>query len=594
MLTFAKGLSLPPDAVTQKFAFLGRTGSGKSYAAKRFVESLLALRAQTVIIDCVGVWSGLRLGRRSFEIPVLGGIHGDIELPDTAGSLVADLVCDKSLSAVLDVSQFLDAQRTRFVEAFGRQLFQRKKMAPSAMHLVLEEAQEIVPQNPQPGEQMMLHEYQRIAKLGRNFGIGLSLISQRPQEVNKKALNQSECVLAFQMTGPQERKALEYWLSDRGIESEQNLAKLLPSLAVGKPFIWSPQWLKVSKVFEILPIESLDTSKTPTMDGGIASTFTLSPIVLTELEQSFATLVVEAKENDPKALKARVKALEEQLAQGGAPAFGMPADEKKNARALLDRAGSHNTNYVRLLDRALSCLSPIEEQLRVLSDLLHQSKELAGSSDLVKSLEGFFERLNGIGGDYSRMRQAKPEKSPSRLGKKAALHIELKAVPPLREDPKTEKGANLPRCDALLLQVFAQHGAMSLHRAAMIAGYPPGASTTKNAAGRLRSLGYLQGENAQASITALGKKNCAPFEPLPKTPAKIAEYWFGELPAADSAMLQVLVKRYPKSLTLDQVTVAAGYEPGKSTTKNAAGRLRSLGLVEGGNNAMQASKDLCE
>jgi len=66
------------------------------------------------------------------------------------------------------------------------------------------------------------------------------------------------------------------------------------------------------------------------------------------------------------------------------------------------------------------------------------------------------------------------------------------------------------------------------------------------------------------------------------------------LPAVDSAMLQVLVKRYPKTLTLDQVTVVAGYEIGKSTTRNAAGRLRSLGLVEGGNTAMQASKDLCE
>lgn len=587
MLTFAKGLSLPTDAVTQKFAFLGRTGSGKSYAAKRFVESLLALRAQTVIIDCVGVWSGLRLGKRSFEIPVLGGIHGDIDLPDTAGALVADLICDKRLSAVLDVSQFLDAQRTRFVEAFGRQLFQRKKMAPSAMHLVLEEAQEIVPQNPQPGEQMMLHEYQRIAKLGRNFGIGLSLISQRPQEVNKKALNQSECVLAFQMTGPQERKALEYWLSDRGIESEQSLAKLLPSLAVGKPFIWSPQWLKVAKVFEILPIESLDTSKTPSIDG-IASTFELSPIVLTELEQAFTTLAVEAKDNDPKALKARIKALEAQVAQGVATeVFGLPPDERVNARALIDRARAAGTGLTRLIDAALHNISTVEERLVGLTSIMHQAKELGGSTDLTQSLTGFFERIEKIGNTAKRAQVtagARMEKVLSSTQKPRKS----------RAEKERGNGTALPRCDALILQVLAQHGAMGLFRVAMLAGYPPRASTARNALGRLRTMGYIEGENALVTITALGRKNCPEFEQLPETPAERAGWWYPQLPAVDAAMLKSLVKHYPKRFTLDQISVVAGYEPGKSTTRNAAGRLRSLGLIEGNNNAMIANWDLCE
>ena len=43
-LTFAKDLSLPVDAATQKFRVLGRSSSGKSYAAKRLV-SLSTLRA---------------------------------------------------------------------------------------------------------------------------------------------------------------------------------------------------------------------------------------------------------------------------------------------------------------------------------------------------------------------------------------------------------------------------------------------------------------------------------------------------------------------------------------------------------------------
>ena len=40
-LRIAADLSLPVDAVTQKFAFLGRTGSGKTYAATKLAELML-------------------------------------------------------------------------------------------------------------------------------------------------------------------------------------------------------------------------------------------------------------------------------------------------------------------------------------------------------------------------------------------------------------------------------------------------------------------------------------------------------------------------------------------------------------------------
>ena len=57
-------------------------------------------------------------------------------------------------------------------------------------------------------------------RIGRNFGIGGSLISQRPQEVNKKALNMSGTLFAFQMTAPQERAAVRSRVTDHGIATE--------------------------------------------------------------------------------------------------------------------------------------------------------------------------------------------------------------------------------------------------------------------------------------------------------------------------------------------------------------------------------------
>lgn len=78
MLRVAEDLALPIDAATQKLAYLGRTGSGKTFATKRMVEQMLKAGVQVVILDGSGGWAGLRLGPKAFKIPVLGGLYGDI------------------------------------------------------------------------------------------------------------------------------------------------------------------------------------------------------------------------------------------------------------------------------------------------------------------------------------------------------------------------------------------------------------------------------------------------------------------------------------------------------------------------------------
>ena len=268
-LAIAKDLRLPVDAVTQKMAFLGRTGSGKTYGATKLAELMLGAGAQIVALDPVGVWYGLRLAANGtepsgLELPVFGGLHGDIPIEPTSGALLADLVVDRGISAILDVSQLeSDRDKARFAADFANRFFFRKKAAPSAVHLFVEECQEFVPQNPAKGEEQMLHHFHRLIKLGRNFGIGVSLISQRPQEVNKKALNQTELMLAFQMTGPQERKAISSWVSEKG--ADEDVGDILPRLQVGEAHVWSPQWLQISRTVKIAAKRTFNASSTPTV-----------------------------------------------------------------------------------------------------------------------------------------------------------------------------------------------------------------------------------------------------------------------------------------------------------------------------------------
>ena len=51
-------VGLPADAFDDRIAIVGTAGSGKTYAAKGFVERLLESGARVAIVDPLGVWFG--------------------------------------------------------------------------------------------------------------------------------------------------------------------------------------------------------------------------------------------------------------------------------------------------------------------------------------------------------------------------------------------------------------------------------------------------------------------------------------------------------------------------------------------------------
>lgn len=51
---------LPDAALDGDIAILGRKGGGKTYTAKGIVERLLDLKRRVLILDPLGVWTGLR------------------------------------------------------------------------------------------------------------------------------------------------------------------------------------------------------------------------------------------------------------------------------------------------------------------------------------------------------------------------------------------------------------------------------------------------------------------------------------------------------------------------------------------------------
>lgn len=321
-IAFAPGVQLPVDAVTQTFAVIAKRGQGKTYTATYLAECMLAAGNQVVAIDPVGVWYGLRLTangkRRAFDLPVFGGAYGDLPLVPEAGRLIAQLVVERGVSVVLDVSAMRKAERVRFLADFGEELVFRKKTSRSPLHLFLEEAQSVVPQRSMPGQERMVGAFHDIVLLGRNFGLGITMVSQRPQLIDKDVLNQAECLILGQIVGPQERKAIEAWIVDQDIDLKGLVAEL-PRLGKRQKWIWSPQWLGITVKADMPAKATYDASKTPSAGDAKAEPKPLVKADLETLRQAMAESIAQAEADDPKALKKRIAELERELKQKPAP-----------------------------------------------------------------------------------------------------------------------------------------------------------------------------------------------------------------------------------------------------------------------------------
>ena len=170
-------------------------GAGKSNAGAVFGEEFYAAGLPFVAIDPKGDWWGLRSSGDGtgpgLPIPIFGGLHGDLPLHEDMGKLIADLIVDQNLTCILDVSEFASkAAQMRFLTDFGEHLYRRHGREPQPRHLIMEEADEYLPQMVRADEAKCVGVWTRIAKRGRQRGLGFTIISQRSAAVNKDALSQ--------------------------------------------------------------------------------------------------------------------------------------------------------------------------------------------------------------------------------------------------------------------------------------------------------------------------------------------------------------------------------------------------------------------
>ena len=111
--------------------------------------------------------------------------------------------------------------------------------------LFCDEAHLYIPQDVKDGvETLSLNSFERIAKEGRKYGVGLVVITQRPSEVDRTVLSQSSNYVAMRLTNSDDQNVIKRLLPD----SIGNFGDILPILDVGEALVVGDACLLPSRI----------------------------------------------------------------------------------------------------------------------------------------------------------------------------------------------------------------------------------------------------------------------------------------------------------------------------------------------------------
>jgi len=289
--------ALPTDALDDRIAIVGTAGSGKTYAAKGFVERLLDIGARVAIVDPLGVWWGLRASAdgaaAGYPVVVFGGKHADVPITAETGPALGRMIASEALACVVDLSELgSNAARRRFMAAFSEALYEANE---EPLHLVLDEADLWAPQRPIKGWEGLLGHIEEVVRRGRVRGFIPWLITQRPAVVHKDVLSQADILITMKLTASQDRDAIGAWIEGQADRQEgKRILGDLPRLQRGEGYLWAPGHGILDRV-EFPAIRTFDSSRTPKRGERLATPGTLAEVDLTAIVAALTA----AKTEDP-------------------------------------------------------------------------------------------------------------------------------------------------------------------------------------------------------------------------------------------------------------------------------------------------------
>jgi hypothetical protein len=551
---------IPNAALDHHVAFLGKTGSGKSNAAKVIVEDALDTGERVCVIDPTGAWWGMRLGRKGkpsggYPVVIFGGLHADVPIGREHGAAVAEVVATSSTPAVIDTRLMTVGERTAFFTAFAQTLL-RSNRGP--LRLVIDEAHVFAPQgrvaDPRSGE--MLHAANNLVSMGRSIGLRIMLISQRPAKLHKDSLTQVETLVAMRLLAPQDRKAIEEWIGEWADKDQgKEIIQSLPSLKTGDAWVWSPEIGFLERVHFPLA-RTYDSGKAPT---GIEDAPELKALDVDKVNALLADAAAELTANDPRQLKARVAELERQLA--GAPKATVPSwpDQRHEVARLENELKHVRELFADTADR-LRRVAALAAESAVIAV---ESRAKAGASPEATSMQ---DRKAPV---------ARPVSRPA--GGRTPVHRPQAGSVAGASEGSTLTGPQRHLLEALAWWAAMGHEAPTRTQLAAKAGWTPKGSNLRNRLSELSQLDLV--EYPRTGTVRLTPAGVA-AAPAPDTAETLLESIRAVLTGPQLAIFDVLWEYQGQVLPRAAIAERIGWEPAGSNLRNRLSELSQLELVE--------------
>lgn len=535
---------IPAEALDDRLAWVGTSGSGKTYNAGTAVEKLLIAKARAVICDPLGVWYGLRLqadGKTpAFPVVIFGGPHGDLPLNEHSGAVIGEAAAQMAESCIVDLSDIgTAAGERRFMLNFLRALYQKASGEP--VHLVLDEADMWAPQTirDKDGDANKLFAItERIVRRGRISGFIPWLITQRPAELSKSVLSQVDGLVAMMLTASQDRDALDAWIGGQADRAEgQRIKAAMPTLQQGQGVVWLPR-RAVLDTLTFPAKATFDSSRTPKR-GEIVRGAVLKPLDLGRLKERLAKVETEAKANDPAALKAEVARLTRELAKAQKAMAAPPAPITITANAEdieAARAEGQKVGIALGLSRAQQALAA----LRI---------------DDVRAAPGVSPAV------VSRAPRAAPAPKPT-----IAAAIPFAGL----------TGPQQRLLDAVAWWLALGFDAPTRTQVAFIAAYKPNTGTFNTYLGQLSTAGLINYPRRGAvALTERGISAASAPGDGPDLHTRVKAILSGP----QIRLLEPLLGSHPAAMSRPELAMASDYQPNTGTFNTYLGQLSTLDLV---------------
>jgi DNA helicase HerA-like ATPase len=212
------------DALVERFKFVNETtadfGKSKTALTGKFDQLLVKLysRLNDTRYDFL-----LRPQKRTSSESLTGLLRDFVGL----GSPQAKVTVLDLSSVPFDVHPTVTAQIGRLAFEFN---YWNPKCREFPLFLIAEEAHAYIPRVQAGGHQGTRRSFERIAKAGRKYAVGLCVVSQRPNELSETVLAQCSTFVCLRITNPDDQEYVRALVPD----AARGILEALTSLSQGE------------------------------------------------------------------------------------------------------------------------------------------------------------------------------------------------------------------------------------------------------------------------------------------------------------------------------------------------------------------------